>query len=66
MFKYILEGAGSINWMAIASLLTFMAVFIISAVMAFRSQPAFIDKMANLPLDDSTPSFNAENEQHEQ
>lgn len=66
MFKYILEGAGSINWMAIASLLTFMAVFIISAVMAFRSQPAFIEKMANLPLDDSTSSFNAENDQNEQ
>ncbi len=64
MFKYILESAGNINWMAIASLLTFMAVFIISAVMAFRSQPAFIDKMAQMPLDDAT-SFNAENDRHE-
>ncbi|MCR9102953.1 MAG: hypothetical protein NXI25_23575 [bacterium] len=65
MFKYILEGAGNINWMAIASLLTFMAVFLVSAMMAFRSKPAFIDKMANMPLDDSNPSFNAENDRHE-
>ena len=65
MFKYILEGAGNINWMAIASLLTFMTVFIISAMMAFRSPSTFIDKMANMPLDDSTPSFNAENDRHE-
>ncbi|MCI4649166.1 hypothetical protein [Phaeodactylibacter sp.] len=65
MFKYILEGAGNINWMAIASLLTFMAVFLVSAMMAFRSKPAFIDKMANMPLDDSIPSFNAENDRHE-
>lgn len=64
MFKYILESAGDINWMAIASLLTFMAVFIISAVMAFRSQPAFIDRMANLPLEEPNP-LNAENDRHE-
>jgi hypothetical protein len=42
-----------------------MAVFLVSAMMAFRSKPAFIDKMANMPLDDSTPSFNAENDRHE-
>lgn len=64
MFKYILEGAGQINWMAIAALITFVTVFIVSAVVAFRTEPAFIDKMANLPLDDSKP-FNAENENHD-
>jgi hypothetical protein len=65
MCNSIREGAGNINWMAIASLLTFMAVFLVSAMMAFRSKPAFIDKMANMPLDDSIPSFNAENDRHE-
>ena len=50
--------------MAIAALLTFVAVFVVGAVVAFRAEPAFIDKMANLPLDDSKP-FNAENGNHD-
>jgi len=64
MYKYILEGAGSINWMAISALLTFITIFVVSAVMAFKSSPDYIDKMANMPLDDSYP-VNTENDRHE-
>jgi hypothetical protein len=65
MFKYILEGAGNINWMAIAALLTFMVIFVTSAVLAFRSKAGYLDKMANMPLEDSTHPLTAENDQHE-
>jgi hypothetical protein len=36
MAKYILEGAGNINWMAIFALLTFVHIFTVSALLAFR------------------------------
>ncbi|MCB0555055.1 MAG: hypothetical protein KDD02_16005 [Phaeodactylibacter sp.] len=64
MFKYILESAGNINWMAISALLTFFVIFVVSAVLAFKRDPAFINKMANMPLDDSNP-VNAEIDRHE-
>jgi len=52
MAKYILEGAGNINWMAIFALITFLTIFIISALMAFRKNNPIIKRMENLPLDD--------------
>ncbi|MEL7118740.1 MAG: CcoQ/FixQ family Cbb3-type cytochrome c oxidase assembly chaperone [Bacteroidota bacterium] len=55
MFKYILEQAGNINWMALFALITFFTVFLISAILIFRRNPAFINHMSNLPLDDSNP-----------
>ena len=64
MFKYILEGAGNINWMAISALITFVVIFLVSAVMAIKSSPSYIEKMANMPLDDSYP-VNSENDRHE-
>ncbi|MCB0595781.1 MAG: hypothetical protein H6557_02995 [Lewinellaceae bacterium] len=64
MFKYILESAGNINWMAISALLTFMVIFMVSLVLVFKHNPAYIDRMASLPLDDSNP-VNSENDNHE-
>ena len=52
MAKYILEGAGNINWMAIFSLVTFLTVFIIGTLLAFRKDNPVIERMQNLPLDD--------------
>ena len=52
MYKYILSEAGNINWMALFALITFMTVFIISAVLVFRRNNDFITKMAHLPLED--------------
>ena len=53
MYKYILESSGNINWMAIFALITFFALFVISVVVVFRRSPAFMEKMANLPLEDN-------------
>ena len=55
MFKYLLEGAGDINWMAIFALITFFFIFVISVVVAFMQKPAYIEKMANMPLEDNHP-----------
>ena len=52
MAKYILEGAGDINWMAIFALITFVAVFLIGLYAVFRSDKQFIEHMSHLPLDD--------------
>ena len=52
MYKYILAGAGDINWMAIFALLTFVILFVTSAIAIFWRSKEFIDHMANLPLDD--------------
>ncbi len=53
MFKYILEGIGNINILAIMSLVTFVSMFLIGAITIFRRNPAFIEKMSNLPLEDN-------------
>ncbi|AEE47923.1 MAG TPA: hypothetical protein PLC89_17925 [Haliscomenobacter sp.] len=66
MYKYILEGVGDINWMAISALLTFVAVFTVSAVMAFRSPLAYLNKMSNLPLDDSILQTSETDIRHEE
>ena len=52
MYKYIIEQAGNINWMAIFALLTFVFVFSTSVILAFFKSKESMDKMANLPLDD--------------
>ena len=53
MGKYILEGAGQINWMAVFALLTFLFVFLTAVVMVFRKNDAHIRHMENLPLEDN-------------
>ena len=65
MFKYILEGIGHINLLAILSLLTFVAMFVIGAVTIFRRKPEFIDKMSNLPLEDTAITSNETTTDHE-
>ena len=58
MYKYILEGAGNINWMAIFALCTFFFLFITSAILVFRRDKKFLDYMSNLPLEDSYSETN--------
>ncbi len=53
MYKYILQSAGNINWMALFALLSFFAVFMISVIAIFGKRKSFIDRMASLPLEDS-------------
>lgn len=52
MYKYILESAGNINWMALFALITFFSVFMISIWLVFRDSKDYISKMEHLPLED--------------
>jgi hypothetical protein len=65
MFKYILETAGNINWMAIAALLTFVTIFLVSTMVVLRRDTAFIDRMAHLPLEDTYPQTAQKDSSHE-
>lgn len=56
MYKYILEQAGNINWMALFALLTFCFIFGVSIILVLRRNKAHIDHMASLPLEDDTVS----------
>lgn len=53
MYKYIIERAGDIDWMAIVPLLIFTTIFVIISIRAVTAKTDFIDKMANLPLDEN-------------
>ncbi len=64
MYKYILEGAGNINWMAIFALLTFFFLFSISAIVIFTKRRAWVDHMSHLPLDEQ-PTNSEKPLQHE-
>lgn len=59
MYKYILESAGSINWMAVFALLTFFFVFSMSAYLAFVKDAKSLEHAANLPLEDDEPTQNS-------
>lgn len=65
MFKYILENAGNINWMAIAALLTFFTIFLVSAVVVLSKDSAFVRKMSYMPLEDSNPQTTETEIRHE-
>ncbi len=52
MFKYILERAGDIEWMAIVPLVLFVAFFIVIVWRAVTHKKEFVDRMANMPLQD--------------
>lgn len=59
MYKYILESAGNINWMALFALLTFFIVFAMSIYLAFVKDKKDLQHVAALPLVDDDPTINA-------
>lgn len=65
MYKHILESAGDINWMAIFALVTFVTIFIIGSITVLRRDSDFINKMANMPLDNSDPLTSETTDSHE-
>jgi len=65
MYKYILESAGNINWMAVFSLLTFLTVFLLAVVLVLRRSDDHIQHMASLPLDDEQPNDDNQSEKKE-
>ncbi len=52
MYKYILDVAGGINWMALFALMTFLFVFVTSIILVFRKNNDHINHMASLPLEE--------------
>ena len=61
MYKYILETAGNINWMALFALLTFFIVFTMSIYLAFIKSSDELKEVANLPLSDDESYNNPKN-----
>jgi len=61
MYKYILESAGNINWMALFALLTFFFVFSMSIYLAFIKSSEELSEVANLPLGEDEPINNPQN-----
>lgn len=55
MYKYILESAGNINWMALFALVTFFIIFGTAVYMAFMKDKEQVKHMAELPLMDDDP-----------
>ena len=53
MYKYILEGEGDISLLALIPLVLFVLVFLIALIRTMIKNTSYIDRMANLPLDDS-------------
>ena len=66
MYKYILQGAGDFNWMALFALITFVAIFLISIFVVFGRSKAYIDKMSHLPLDEANSVTYEKENQHDQ
>ncbi len=64
MYKYLLEG-NNINWMALFALITFFVVFVASIIVVAGRNKAYVDKMANLPLEDNHPVNAETNKNHE-
>lgn len=52
MFKYILQNAGDINWLAVVALVLFFAVFLFGSVWVLTRKKDFVEKISRLPLDD--------------
>ncbi len=52
MFKYILQNAGDINWLAVMALVLFFAVFLFGSVWILTKKKDYVDKISRLPLDD--------------
>lgn len=52
MYKYILEGAGNINWMAVFALVTFVFIFSLATLLIFTKSKGEIQRQARMPLDE--------------
>ncbi len=57
MYKYILESAGNINWMALFALITFFFIFTLSAYLIFKKDKKQLKHLEELPLTDGEKLF---------
>jgi len=51
MYKYILDSAKEIDWMAIIPLLIFFIFFTATIIVTMRKEKQYISHMERLPLD---------------
>ncbi len=66
MYKYLLETAGNIHWMAWFARLTFVCRFLMGSVTILRSKPEYIERMANRPLEENHPLTTETSANHEE
>lgn len=57
MYKYILESAGNINWMALFALITFFFIFSLSVYLIFVKDKDALKHLEELPLSDGEKSL---------
>ena len=60
MYKYLLDNAGDLNWMAILPLLIFVLFFTLVVVVTFVRDKKHIDHMAQMPLQDEPETINSQ------
>lgn len=53
MFKYIIERAGNIDWMAIIPMIIFVVIFTLVIIYAFFNKKTDFDSIAQIPLEDN-------------
>lgn len=53
MFKYIIERAGNIDWMAIIPMIIFVVIFALVIIYAFFNKKTDFDSIAQIPLEDN-------------
>ena len=51
MYKYLLQSVEGIQWFGIGTLLLFFCTFCFTAIRAFISNKADMDRMASMPLE---------------
>lgn len=51
MYKYILESASQIDWMAIIPLIIFFSFFTMTIIVTMKKKEGFINHMKNLPFE---------------
>ena len=53
MYKHLLESVENINYLAIIPLAIFFLFFIATVIYAMRKNKSYIEKMGNMPLDET-------------
>lgn len=60
MYKYLLESAGDIDWMALLPLLIFIGFFTAVLIVTMLRSKKYIQHMAQLPINEDPATQNIE------
>lgn len=58
MYKYLLESAGDLDWMALLPLLIFVVFFSLVVVVTMLRDKNHIKQMAEMPITDDSENIN--------